>query len=89
MLLKSDGPIRALNEIIARLIKSPVENVYENLENLLNFFIPRKALHEYGCVEKDVDAFTEIVIENQQRLLVNSYVPLTREQIREIYWDAF
>ena len=35
--------------------------------------------------EQDLEEFTDSVLENQQRLLANNFVPLSREQILEIY----
>ena len=35
--------------------------------------------------EEEIDAFTDSVIENQQRLLANNFVPLSRDQIFAIY----
>lgn len=36
-------------------------------------------------LEKEIEEFTESVIQNQQRLLKNNYTPLSKEQIKEIY----
>ena len=32
-----------------------------------------------------IDLFTDYTLENQQRLLKNNYVPLSREEIRAIF----
>ena len=39
--------------------------------------------------KKDIELFTDSVILNQQRLVTNSYVPLTRELIVEIYTELY
>lgn len=35
--------------------------------------LPKKALHEYGVTETDIDEFTEIVMTKQSRLMANNY----------------
>ncbi len=35
--------------------------------------------------EAEIEEFADSVVENQQRLLGNNFVPLTRDQIRDIY----
>ena len=64
-------------------------NTYEELEKLLNTIIQKKSLHEYGMTEAQIDEFTDSVIENQQRLLVNNFVYLDRDRIRKIYTELF
>ena len=61
------------------------DHVYEALEDLLDCLLPKKALHEYGMKETEIEEFTDSVIENQQRLLKNNFVPLDRDQILDIY----
>ena len=85
MSIRSDGEIAKLNAYIAGILGCDVANVYEELEKLLNHILPKKALHEYGVTEQDLEEFTDSVLENQQRLLANNFVPLSREQILEIY----
>ncbi|OJT72452.1 hypothetical protein BM530_20250, partial [Clostridioides difficile] len=60
-------------------------DVYGELEKFLNKLIAKKALREYGMVESQIDEFTDSTIANQQRLLANNYVELSREEIREIF----
>ena len=54
------------------------------LADLLERILPRKPMSAYGAVEADVEAFAVSTIENQQRLLARTYVPLTLEDIRAI-----
>ena len=89
MELKSDGEIAKLNAFIADILGCNTENVYEELEKLLNVLIPKKALHEYGMKEEEIEAFTDSVIENQQRLLANNFVPLDRDRILKIYRELY
>lgn len=85
MEIRQDGEIAKLNAYIADILECKTEDVYDELEKLLNVLIQKKPLHEYGMKEEEIEAFTDSVLENQQRLLVNSFVELSREDIAEIY----
>ena len=39
--------------------------------------------------EQEIEEFTDSVLENQQRLLANDFVPLSREDIRDIYRSLY
>lgn len=82
---KQDGAIAELNSYIAGILGCAVEDVYTELEKLLDVILPKKPLHEYGMTEDEIEAFADSVIENQQRLLVNNFVELSRDEIAEIY----
>ena len=85
MRLKTDGAIAELNQFMANILGCEVANLYTALEDLLGCLIPKKSLREYGMTEAEIEAFADSVVENQQRLLANNFVPLTRDQIRDIY----
>ncbi len=87
--LKTDGAIAELSAFIADILECPVENVFEELENLLNVLIPKKALHEYGMTEDQIDEFTDSVMENQGRLMANNFVVLDRDRVYKIYQELF
>ena len=55
------------------------------MADLLNQLLPAKALREYGMTEADIESFADSVIREQQRLLVNNYVALSRDEIRDIF----
>jgi 4-hydroxybutyrate dehydrogenase len=81
-----DGKIKEATSIFAGFIGcNPEDDVYGKLEAFLNKLIAKKRLREYGMNEKQIDEFTESTIANQQRLLVNNYVFLEKEEIREIF----
>ena len=63
--------------------------VYEELEKLLNVMIPKKALHEYGVSEEELEEFMDSVLENQGRLMANNFVELDRERVYKIYKECF
>ena len=85
MRLKTDGAIAELNQFMANILGCEVGNLYTALEDLLGCLIPKKSLREYGMTEAEIETFADSVVENQQRLLANNFVPLTRNQIRDIY----
>lgn len=39
--------------------------------------------------EEELDEFTDSVLENQQRLLANNFVPFDRERIYKIYRELY
>ena len=74
---------------MAGILGCDVDKVYEALEDLLNTLLPKKALHEYGMKESELEEFTDSVIANQQRLLNNNFVPLSRQDILDIYTSLY
>ncbi|MCD2185511.1 iron-containing alcohol dehydrogenase [Rhizobium sp. GN54] len=76
---------------IARLIEEALglpagrENPFDALDRLLAEVVPTKQLSQYGMAEGDIRVYADKVIETQQRLLVNNYVPLSASDIAGIY----
>ena len=70
-------------------IKYHQQENYEEIEVLLNHLIPKKALHEYGVKEEELEEFTEVVMTKQGRLMANNYVKLDRDTIYGIYKTLF
>ena len=89
MSICSDGAIAELNQFMAEILGCDVANIYGAMEDLLNCLLPKKALKEYGMTEEEIETFADSVVENQQRLLGNNFVPLTRDQIRDIYRNVY
>jgi 4-hydroxybutyrate dehydrogenase len=80
-----DGKIRDLNRFLADCMHCPESDVYEVLENLLGRLIACNPLRHYGMHESEIETFADSVLEKQQRLLANNYVPLSRDEIRTLY----
>jgi 4-hydroxybutyrate dehydrogenase len=81
-----NGKIKDLNEFLSRILElNDASCVYDKLSQLLDQLLNRKPLHEYGMKKEEIEIFTDNVISGQQRLLVNNYVPLTRNEIRDIF----
>lgn len=87
--LNPNGKIKEVNKMLADLIGTTVENVYDELEKLLNNLLPKKALKEYGMKEEEIEEFTVSVLEKQQRLLANNYTELSRDEIKGIFARLF
>ena len=64
------------------------EEALENLFDLVERVQERKTMRSYGVTPDEITWYADNVIETQQRLLVNNYVPLTRDDILRIYEDA-
>ena len=86
---KPEGKITEFKRTIARILGGTESAAIANLNGLLETILHLKPLREYGFKEEDIDIFTDSVIENQQRLVTNSYVPLTKELIKEIYRETY
>ena len=85
-----EGKIKILNEELAEILDCEKADVYMKIEELLNENILRKkSLKEYGLSRAELSEFAHSVIANQQRLLENSYIPMTEEQILSIYESLY
>lgn len=85
-----DGKIKEINKVLANALGvSEDADVYAELAKLLDKLLERKPLKEYGMKEEEIESFTDNVIAGQQRLLANNYVPLSRDEIRDIYKSLY
>lgn len=90
MKINPNGSISELNGIMAEILDCKAGEIYSEIEKLLNSSIlQKKALHEYGMTNTQIEEFADSVIANQQRLLANNYAFLDREAIISIYTDLF
>lgn len=84
--LNPDGKIKEINLLLSNLLNIKEDsNVFDELDNMLNKLLPKNKLRDYGMKEDEIELFTDTVIQTQQRLLVNNYVPLSREEMLNIY----
>ncbi len=83
------GKIQVLNAIVADILGCNTDNVYDELEKLLNKILQRKPLREYGVTREDIDTFTENVMAKQTRLMNNNYVPLDAAAVKRIYEELY
>ena len=85
-----EGKIQKITSLISDILDlNENENAYDNLEKLLEGILSKKKLSDYGMNEKQIDTFTDSTMENQQRLLVNSYVDLTKSNIKDIFTGLY
>ena len=89
MEIKQDGEIAVMNADLAGLLGCETDKVYDKLEELLNQLLPKKALHEYGVTEEEIETFTDAVMNTQGRLMANNFVPLDADCVRKIYKELY
>jgi len=83
---KPDGKIAQLSKVLSSALGcTDSQDPWEEMERLLNQLLPEKSLRDYGMEEQDIELFADSVIREQQRLLVNDYVELSRDEIRDVY----
>lgn len=85
-----DGKIKEINNILANILNlSEGQDVYEEIEKVLNKLLVKKPLKEFGMKEEEIVIFAENVIASQQRLLANNYVELSKEDLIDIYKNLY
>ena len=83
------GKIQEANKLFCDVLGCDEAVVYEELDAFLGKILEKKPLKEYGMTEDQVAAFAKSTVDNQQRLLGNNYVPLTEEEIAEIFQNLY
>lgn len=77
------GKIKELEALLCQLLDT--QDGIGGLAELLEQILPKKAMHEYGAVQDDIEPFAKSTVDSQQRLLNGSYVPLSLEEIQELF----
>lgn len=86
---KPSGKISQLKDIIAEILQLPKgDDVLNTLDNMISNVIPRKRLREYGMQEEEIEVFAVNAME-QERLMNNNYVPLSIEDVHNIYKSLY
>lgn len=83
------GRLEQLEELFGRILETEPRQALEALYRLMEDILQRKDLRDYGIGEEELPVFTDSVIQGQQRLLKNNYVPLTREDMLDIYRSCY
>ena len=83
------GRIRELENLLAECLGVETEEGLEALYRLMDRVLMKAPLHTFGVTEEDLINFSRTVPATQQRLLRNNYVPLSEEQILQIYQAAY
>lgn len=87
--IKPNGKIADFKAVIARILGCNASQALAHLAALEEKILKLKPLREYGFTKADIELFTDSVIKNQQRLITNSYIPLSKELIMEIYSECY
>jgi len=85
--ISQTGAIAELHAVMSQALDCGVSDVYEVLGKLLEAILPRRPLREYGVLEADIPGFTTIVMEKQGRLTANNFVPLSAQDVTDIYME--
>lgn len=83
------GKINALEALWGEMLGVPAEQALETAFALFDQVQPRKPLREFGISDSEFQGFAESVMSGQTRLLNNNYVPLTIEDMVEIYQSVY
>ncbi|MCI5568514.1 MAG: iron-containing alcohol dehydrogenase [Lachnospiraceae bacterium] len=89
---KEKQPVGKLNRfeaLLAEILKVSEDEALDKAFELFDKVQPRKPLHEFGIKEDELREFAQGVIKGQQRLLSNSYVQLSEDEMVEIYKSVF
>ena len=83
---KPAGKTQSLTLLLKQTLDcSEGQDPWEAVDEILNQLLPSKPLRDYGMSEADIESFADSVVREQQRLLVNNYVELSRDEIRDIF----
>ncbi|BFL40109.1 iron-containing alcohol dehydrogenase [Agathobaculum sp. NSJ-28] len=83
------GKINDLEKMWGDLLGVPADQALEAAFQLFDQVQPRKPLKEFGISDAEFQGFAEGVMAGQTRLLNNNYVPLTIEDMVEIYKSVY
>lgn len=87
--MKPAGRICELEKILSSCAEVPLEEALDATFALLNQIQTKKPLQAYGIRREELSTFTKSVLENQQRLLANNYIPLSEQDIYSIYCAVY
>lgn len=83
------GKLAELSTILGKELGVTARDGLTALYRLMDDVLKKEPLREHGVTEEELPAFAKNVVETQQRLLGNNFVPLTEEEILEIYKNAY
>ena len=86
---KPEGSIKNLSEIICQEldIKSDVPGAFSALNDLITQLISLDSLSRFGMEKSNAKQYAEKVVATQQRLIINSYVEMTVEELTKVFED--
>ena len=74
-----------LENMLAAALECGPEEVYDELEKLLECFYPRDGMNSFGAADEDIPVFIENVQLKQGWLMANACLPLVVAKLRNIY----
>ncbi|MDL2248386.1 4-hydroxybutyrate dehydrogenase [Tyzzerella sp. OttesenSCG-928-J15] len=83
------GEMLTLQQSLGELLDCSAHEAINELDKLLEGVLPKKALKDYGLVEDDILQFAQSVIDGQQRLLSNSFIPMNINLVKKIYTELY
>ena len=83
------GSLRDLCQYLAGLLGCQELDVWLRLEDLLTGILSWKSLADYGVTKDELDAFADVVMNKQRRLMANNFVTLTRQDVEKIYASLY
>lgn len=85
--MRPEGKIVELAQIIEDTLarRSDRANAFDLLADLISQIFPRKRLADFGAKEDDLSGYADKVVESQQRLLKNNFVPFAKTDLIDIY----
>ena len=86
---KRGGRLSALSCILAKELQVEEKEAFDTLYQLMDDVLPKTHLRDHGITKEELPTFAKNVVETQQRLLNNNFVPLSEQEILEIYQKAF
>lgn len=86
---QSGGKLGSLCEILGKELEVQAKDGLAALYELMDSVLKKEPLREHGVTKEELPVFAKNVVETQQRLLGNNFVPLTEAEILEIYESAF
>ena len=87
--IQSSGEIARMMSFIAGLLGCGTQDVWDELEKLLDVILPKKPLHDYGVTQEDLPQFADAVMKTQTRLMSNNFVPLDEARVLKIYKELY
>ena len=87
--LDTGGKLSRLQDLYAQTLHVDSKDAFHAMDVLCSKLMAKKHLKDYGMRSEECISFTETVLETQQRLLSNSYVPLSKEHILSIYQHVY
>ncbi|MDO4467274.1 MAG: iron-containing alcohol dehydrogenase [Bacillota bacterium] len=87
--VQPQGRINDLEDLLSKVFDCCSEQALEELYMLMDQILKSEPLHSFGVKESDLETFAHDVLKSQQRLLNNNYVPLSQEDVLEIYKSAY